>query len=254
MTKTLIIEDEAIAAQNLKRLLSEEAPDIEVIDTLQSIEESVAWFKNHKEPDLVFLDIHLADGLSFAIFDEITLKCPIIFTTAYDQYALQAFKVNSIDYLLKPIVKEDLVRAISKYNSLTINPAEQNEKIENLICAMTQSHNYKSYFLIPIADKLQPLAVADIAFFFLENKLTVAYTFDGKTYTFDKPLDAIMTQLNPEQFFRANRQFIVAHKAISDISFWIGNKLSLSLKVTPPERVIISKARVSEFKNWYTAG
>lgn len=255
MKKTVIIEDEVIAAQTLRNLLTELEPDMKVLATLQSVEESVDWFHQHDEPDMVFMDIHLADGSSFHIFDSVTLKCPIIFTTAYDEYALQAFHVNSIDYLLKPIKKEDLRHALDKYERLTASnaPLIASESIAAILADLQQKEKtYRSYFLIPHQDKLLPLAVSDIACFYVENKTTEIITYRNQKYTLDTPLDQIMQQLNPTIFFRANRQFIVAHKAISDINFWFGNKLKLQLSVSVPEIIIISKAKVSEFKTWYT--
>lgn len=253
--KAVIIEDEAIAVQILERLLKEVAPDLQVVKTLQSVEDSVDWFSNNEEPDLVFMDIHLADGLAFHIFDKITINAPIIFTTAYDQYALQAFQVNSIDYLLKPINKQDLMHALEKHHNLSVSaaPSIDAAAIAKVLSALQKQEKvYKSYFLIPHKDKLMPLATKDIACFYIDNKMTKVITYDKQEYFMDNPLDVIMDQLNPEQFFRANRQYIVSHKSIKDISFWFGNKLDISIGVPVPEKIVISKARVAEFKTWYT--
>jgi len=256
MKKVVIIEDETIAAQKLSKLLTENDPEIHVEETLQTVEDTVEWFSSHPAPDLVFMDIQLADGLSFRIFDKITIDCPIIFTTAYDQYALQAFQVNSIDYLLKPIGKEDLRRALDKYNKMTgygKNNAE-NSRLNALIETLSRrTRQYKSYFLIPVKDKLVPLAIAEVACFYIEDKVSRAITFEGKTIVIGKPLDELVEQLDPELFFRANRQFVVAHKAIQNITTWFGGKLQLSLSVPVPDRILISKARASEFKEWYMA-
>ncbi|MBR1798555.1 MAG: response regulator transcription factor [Bacteroidales bacterium] len=243
----LIIEDEAVAADNLKRLLAKVLPEATVVGTTQSIEESVEWFEANPMPDLCLMDIHLADGSSFRIFDKVRLTCPIIFSTAYDQYALDAFKVNSIDYLLKPISVDDLRRAVGKLNQLSA--ASQSEAIARLGESMRR---YRSHFLVPVRDKLIPIEVREVACFYLEDKISRAIMYDGHQQTIDKPLDSIMEQLDPSHFFRANRQFIVAHKAIREISVWPISKLSITLSVPTPERIIISKARVQEFKTWYT--
>lgn len=250
--KALIIEDEVLAAQSLQKLITEVAPDTEVIATLQSIEESVAWFDENPMPDLVFMDIHLADGSSFAIFEQVQITCPIIFTTAYDEYALKAFEVSSIDYLLKPINRNDLTRAMNKFNALVGKKSNNNEAIDALMHQIGMKKNYKSCFLVPERDKLIPLATANIAYFYIDTKTVKAITLDEHTYYMSQTLDDIMLQLNPDDFFRANRQFIVSRKAVKDLTIWFGNKLSLNLSVKIPEQIIISKAKVSEFKNWFS--
>ena len=250
--KALIIEDEVLAAQSLQKLITEVAPDTEVIATLQSIEESVAWFDENPMPDLVFMDIHLADGSSFAIFEQVQITCPIIFTTAYDEYALKAFEVSSIDYLLKPINRSDLTRAMNKFNALVGEKSNNNDAIDALMRQIGMKKNYKSCFLVPERDKLIPLATANIAYFYIDTKTVKAITLDEHTYYMSQTLDDIMLQLNPDDFFRANRQFIVSRKAVKDLTIWFGNKLSLNLSVKIPEQIIISKAKVSEFKNWFS--
>lgn len=251
--EALIIEDELIAAQNLQRLITNVAPDIEIVGTLQSVEETVEYFSRPEKIDVVFMDIHLADGLAFHIFDSVNIDCPIIFTTAYDQYALDAFKVNSIDYLLKPINKEDLIRAIDKLRRNMDNKAGTvgMEQIRSLM-EMMQSNKYKSYFLIQVRDKLVPLQVSDIAYIYLDDKLTRAVTFNGQSQILDKPLDAIYSQLDPTLFFRANRQYIISHKAVKDISIWPLSKLHITLSLPTPDKIIVSRARTAEFKDWYT--
>lgn len=250
--KALIIEDEVLAAQSLQKLITEVAPDTEIIATLQSIEESVAWFDENPMPDLVFMDIHLADGSSFAIFEQVQITCPIIFTTAYDEYALKAFEVSSIDYLLKPINRNDLTRAMNKFNALVGEKSNNNEAIDALMRQIGMKKNYKSCFLVPERDKLIPLATANIAYFYIDTKTVKAITLDEHTYYMSQTLDDIMLQLNPDDFFRANRQFIISRKAVKDLTIWFGNKLSLNLMVKIPETIIISKAKVSEFKNWFS--
>ena len=250
--KALIIEDEILAAQSLQKLVKEVSPDTEIIGILQSIEESVAWFDENPMPDLVFMDIHLADGSSFAIFDKTKITCPIIFTTAYDEYALKAFEVSSIDYLLKPINRNDLTRAMNKYNALVGEKSDNNEAIDALLRQIGMKKNYKSCFLVPERDKLVPLPTANIAYIYIEDKWVKAVTLDEYTHYISQTLDDIMNQLNPDDFFRANRQFIVSRKAIKDLTIWFGNKLSLNMSVKVPEKIIISKAKVSECKNWFS--
>ena len=251
--KAVIIEDEKIAAQSLKSVINQLDASIEVLAILQTVEDSVEWLTNNPQPDLLFVDIHLADGSSFSIFDKVKVKCPIIFTTAYDEYALKAFEVNSIDYLLKPINKDDLQRALNKYKNLKgQSDAIDYMSVVNQLLAHTNAvNNYKEYFLVPERDKLIPLATKDIAFIYIDLKLIKAVTYSGKVYYMNQNLDELMSQLNPKKFFRANRQYIIAHEAVKDISIWFGNKISINLTVPTEEKIIVSKARVSEFKNWY---
>ena len=269
--KAIIIEDELIAAQNLSRMLGEVAPETTVGAIFQTVEETVEYFSaldarqpSGDYPDVVFMDIHLADGLAFHIFDSVAIKCPIIFTTAYDQYALDAFKVNSIDYLLKPISKDDLRRAIDKIRLLVHSTDATGQAAKPQIAQLTPEtiatvmemmhhHKYKSHFLMPVRDKLVPLPVSDIAFIYLDEKITRVVTLDGQSFPLDRPLDAVFAQLDPEHFFRANRQYIISHSAVKDISVWPLSKLHVTLKVATPEKIIISRARASEFKDWYTA-
>lgn len=254
--KTLIIEDEAVAAQGLRRQLQAEAPDVEILDVLQSVEETVEWFERHDEPDLVFMDIHLADGLAFSIFQHVTIRCPIVFTTAYDQYALKAFEVNSIDYLLKPIDSEHLRRALDKFRSRT-GGESVGVLNESVLASLREAlqlkeRQYKSYFLVPAGDRLVPIPVKDIACIYIDTKLTHIISFDGSSRVVDKPLDVIQQQLDPRRFFRANRQYIVSHEAVKEIKYWMVGKLLLELSVPTPERIVVSRARTPEFKEWYT--
>lgn len=252
--KAVIIEDEKIAADSLKNLICQLDENIEVVAMLQTVEDSVEWFDNNQHPDILFVDIHLADGSSFSIFEKTEVKCPIVFTTAYDEYALKAFEVNSIDYLLKPINKEDLQRSLNKYNNLKGKDRDWDYKkfVSRFLAETEKVNNYKEYFLVPERDKLVPLAAKDIAYIYIDLKLIKAVTFSGKIYYLNQNLDEMMNQLNPKMFFRANRQYIVAHNAIKDISVWFGNKISLNLTISTEEKIIVSKARVSEFKNWYS--
>jgi two-component system LytT family response regulator len=249
--KALIIEDEMIAAKALKKLLGEVSPGIEIVGVLESIEDSVEWIEENPTPDVIFMDIHLADGSSFAIFDKVSIMCPVIFTTAYDEYALKAFEVNSIDYLLKPVSKEALERAMHKL--LTLSETRVNsDQIEKLLAQLGEKKKYRNYFLLPERDKLVPLSVSNVAYAYIEAKTVKMVTYDNKSYYLTQTLDDLIAQLDPHEFFRANRQFVVARKAIKDVSVWFGNKLAINLIMETPERVIVSKARVGEFKFWFT--
>ena len=249
--KAVIVEDESFAAQSLQSLIHEVDGSIEIWSVLQSIDESVEWFRSHPVPDLVFMDIHLADGSSFAIFDEVKISCPVIFTTAYDEYALKAFEVNSIDYLLKPINQKDLERAINKYKNLIAIPPGNIELMNRLIASIKKSERtYKSYFLVPEKDKLVPLATADIAYIYIDVRMVKAVTFANRIYYLDQSLDELGIQLNPVDFFRANRQYIIARKAVKDLSLWFDSKMVLNLSVASPERIVISKVKVGEIKRW----
>ena len=251
--KAVIIEDEIIAAQNLQRLINQIDHNIDVITVLGSIEESVEWFSVNPNPDLVLMDIHLSDGSSFSIFEKVKIHVPVIFTTAYDEYALKAFEVNSIDYILKPINIKDLERAIEKFSHYNKTNNRNEELIANMLATFQREKKvYKSNFLIPYKDKFIPLSVNDIAYIYSENKMAKITTFDNRTYYENDSLDKILQQLDPYKFFRANRQFIISHKAIKDISVWFDSKLSVNLLVAIPEKIIVSRVRVAEFKEWFT--
>lgn len=254
MIKAIIIEDEKIAAESLKQTIMQVEPDIKVLNVIQTIEDSVKYLQSNTQPDLIFMDIHLADGSSFVIFDRVKVQCPIIFTTAYDEFALKAFEVNSIDYLLKPIIKEDLERAINKFRNFSTKTYNYTEIFRNFAPQnKDEERQYKSYFLVPERDKLIPLSSSDIAYIYIDEKITKVITKENKAHYFSQNLDELMQQLDSRKFFRANRQYIVSHNAIKDITLWFGNKISLNLTVPTPEKIIVSKARVSEFKTWFSA-
>jgi DNA-binding LytR/AlgR family response regulator len=249
--RAIIVEDETLAAQNLKGILNE-IGTLDIIASLESVNETVAWFKLNDAPDILFLDIHLADGSAFDIFDKIKINCPVIFTTAYDEYALKAFKVNSIDYLLKPIDINSVRKALEKYRSLTGGSGDKDTDLKNLITYFKKNIVYKTNFLVPVkGDKLIPLNTDDLACFFIDYGTVKSISYENKTYSMDNTLDELEDMLNPDIFFRANRQFIISRKAIKDIDLWFNSKLSVNLKVTVPEKILVSKARVPEFKSWF---
>lgn len=252
--KALIIEDERAAAQALRALVAEAAPDIDVVGALQSVEESVEWFSAHPAPDLVFMDIHLADGSSFAIFDRVRIACPVIFTTAYDQYALRAFDVNGVDYLLKPVDRARLERALGKVRAIRgpRQVAEENAQLVEKLLASMRRTGYKSALLIPVKDKLVPLPVKTIAYIYTADQMVRAVTFDGAETFIDQTLDELYAQLDPAQFYRANRQYIVARTAVKDLSLWFNGRYSVNLSVKTPERILVSRANAGDFKRWMT--
>ena len=255
--KAVIVEDERAAVRNLTALLTDVTPEMEIIAVLDSISESVEWFKEHKSPDLVLMDIHLADGSAFEIFRHIEIACPVIFTTAYDEYALKAFKVNSVDYLLKPIGAEDVRNALKKlelFRTATGEP-ESGEDIQGLIRMLRRQESYKTHFLVPQkGDKLLPLSVESVYYFYINEGIVKAVTMEGKEYPVSHTLDEIADSLNPIRFFRVNRQYLIARKAIKDIDLWFNGRLSVNLIVPVPEKILISRVRVAEFKEWFVHG
>jgi DNA-binding LytR/AlgR family response regulator len=248
--KALIIEDEILAVKHLQHVL-DEVGEIKVIAVLESIMETIEWFRKNSEPEIIFMDIHLADGSAFEIFRNVNITCPIIFTTAYDEYALRAFKVNSIDYLLKPIEVEAVQNALKKLKGFNASGNPQAD-IRNLIDSFKKASGFKTHFLIPSkGDKLIPLQACEIAFILIDSGIVKAITFEEKSYRFEYTLDELETLLDSGDFFRANRQYIISRKAIKDIDIWFNSRLSVNLKVQVPEKILISKARIPEFKSWF---
>lgn len=246
--KLLIIEDETAAAQNLRSILKSVTPEAEIVDTIDTVVDSIEWFENNPMPDLVFMDIHLSDGESFKIFDRVNITCPVIFTTAYDQYALKAFEVNSIDYLLKPINEQVVRRAVDKWRNLIgAAKSEYSSRVDTMV---RQHASYRNSFLVRFRDKLIPVSPEDIAYCYTSEEKVFAFGYNGERYPMEYTLEALQGMLSPVDFYRANRQFIIAREAVSDISVWFGSRLSVNLKLETPEKIIVSKARVPEFKQW----
>ena len=247
--RVLIIEDETAAARNLQSMLEAIVPDLEVVGITESIVDTIDWFAENENPDIVFMDIHIADGESFRIFDSVNIESPIIFTTAYDEYALRAFKVNSIDYILKPIKSDDLRHAIDKFTRLSgIERSDYKSRVESMV--ESSKKESQRVFLVHYKDKIIPLSIDDVAFFYTSNEKVSAFTYSGDKYIIDRTLEILQSTLPEDEFFRANRQFIVARKAVKDIAVWFGSRLALNLTIESPEKIIISKARVPEFKQW----
>lgn len=249
--RILIVEDETIASEYLANLLIQLEPDIEIAAVTESIAQTVRWFKGHTAPDLIFMDIHLSDGSAFSIFDLIEVPTPIIFTTAYDEYAINAFKVNSIDYLLKPIEAEELARSIGKFRHLT---SQQKSEVVSQQKEVDMGGGFYKKLLISHKDNLIPVAVDQIAYFYTSDHQTTLCLRDGKRYPYNKTLDSIIRHLDPELFFRANKQFVIARDHVANITIWFDRRLLVTLDVETPERVYISKNKSTEFKEWLTGG
>jgi len=246
--KVLLIEDEQPAAHKLIRLLEEADKQIEVIDVLASIEQTINWLAVHPGPELIFMDIQLEDGISFEIFETCKIQTPVIFTTAYDEYALKAFKVNSIDYLLKPIAPDDLKTALDKFNVLHRQQANYS-RLESIISQLQPKT--KERFLIKIGEHYRSVQTLSIHCFFIMERNTFIQTDTGKTYPIDYSLDRIEQLVDPGQFFRINRNFIVNFSAIQDILIYSSGRLKIILNGwTEKEDILVSRERVTEFKKW----
>lgn len=253
--QTLIIEDEKNAVSNLKSILADVAPECEIVGVTDSVVESVKWLLENPMPELIFMDIHLADGSSFEIFEHIRITCPIIFTTAYDEYALKAFKVNSIDYLLKPIGEKDIKRAIDKLSLLNTAGQNKSQSITELVELMNKQKQYRNYFLIPSKNsKLIPMSTTSIACFYIDNGVVKVVSKDNDSFIISYTLDELIDCLDPKSFFRANRQYIIAKDAVLDIDYWFSGRLAINLMAPKDtkDRIVITKARVNEFKKWFS--
>ncbi len=247
--KVLIIEDEKAVSELLIRFLKKIDSEVVVLDVLTSIESAIHWLNTQIEPDLIFMDVKLPDGNSFQIFDNVIIEAPIIFTTGYDEFALQAFKVNSIDYLLKPINPVELKQSIEKYKRLS---QKQESPIVDSNTDKTSTDTYKLRFLVRAGKAYKTVNVKDVAFFNVEDKLTFLYTNQNIRYLIDNTLDEITKSLNPNVFFRINRQYLIHYSNIESIENYFNNRLLLELKIKPRqnEQVLVSSKKVSEFKVW----
>ena len=246
----IIIEDEKPAARLLQRKL--EKLNYVVKALLHSVEESISWFENNAHPDLIFLDIQLSDGLSFEIFDKIDIKSPIIFTTAYDEYALRAFKLNSIDYLLKPIEEEELETAINKFQNQFQKNAVSSldfEAIRRMLVNPVQKE-YKNRFSVKIGNQIKVVLIDEIECFYSENKGTYMHTIDNRDYLLDISLEQLETELNPDLFYRISRKFIIPLQSIKEIQVYTNSRLKVILPTYKEDEVIVSREKVSDFKSW----
>jgi DNA-binding LytR/AlgR family response regulator len=247
--RVLIIEDEHLASDKLNRMLREIDPDIQVLAILETVSDSADWLSENPDPDLIFMDIQLDDGISFEIFDMVKIKTPIIFTTAYNEYAIRAFKVNSVDYLLKPFTKKDLVEAINKYKNLHAGEQVQLEKIDHLYQQLVK--DYKTRFFVKIGTHFHSVSVDEIACFFIRERGTFIKTKVGKNLDIDYSLDQIQKLIDPKQFFRINRNYVINIDSISDIISFSTNRLKIVLKnFEHLDDLLVSREKTSDFKKW----
>ncbi len=247
--KTIIIEDEEFAARRLENLIKECDPTIEIVAKLQSVKESVVWLKTNTQPDLIFLDIQLEDDLSFSIFEQVKVQSKIIFTTAFDEYAIKAFKHNSIDYLLKPINKDELCNAINKYK----NWDKSGNKVidaEELRKLLNPQQTYRERFMVSVGDKLKSIQVADIAYFFSTAGITFVVMNNKSQYSIDFSLDNLKEMLNPKEFFRVNRQYYIGLKSIDKVVVYPKSRLKLVLNPPTETDLFVSIDKAPEFKQW----
>lgn len=246
--KILIVEDETAAYESLVDILSNIDPRIEVVGNTESVRQTVSWLLNNSEPDLILMDIHLSDGDSFLIFEKIRVETPIIFTTAYDEYTIEAFKVNSVDYLLKPIKTEELERALQKFEKRTHSDVLKYLSRQTQLVPRQPKYNDK--LLVPLKDKLLPLDLCDISYFYSTDRNTLICLKDGSSYAYSRSLEQIYNTLNPTNFYRANKQYIIARGSVKNITIWFDSRLLVSLDTDTPERIYVSKNRAAEFKEW----
>lgn len=250
MKRILIIEDEEAAYQRLTKMVTAQLPESDIFPQVASISEAVQWFEENDSPDLIFLDVHLADGQSFEIFKRTKVTAPIIFTTAYDQYALDAFKVNSIDYLLKPIKKDELQRAIDKFISLNNTPAPELDLQKLISTLQAGGSKFKQRFVVKYGEHIKTIETGDVAYFYTENKGNFLVCKDGKRFAIDHNLDQLESMMDPQKFFRINRQFIIGFHSISEMFTY--SKSRVLIKLNPPSKLetIVSSERSASFKAW----
>lgn len=247
--KIVIIEDEELSAQRLEKMILEIDPAIHVLAKLESIETAVEWFRANPDPDLIFLDIHLEDGLSFSIFEQVTIQSPIIFTTAYDEYAIKAFKLKSIDYLLKPITREELQTAIRKYRNWTMQDKPVVD-VKALFDLMHPEKQYRTRFSVTVGERIKPVQVETAAYFYSTEGITFMVCSDTHEYALDESLEALEQELDPALFFRVNRQFLVGLNSVIQAHVFPKSRLKLELKPDPKREVFVSIDRVTGFKRW----
>lgn len=247
MSKIIIVEDEKPAARKLERLLIE--LDYSVNQKLHSVEEAVEWFQKHAQVDLIFLDIQLSDGLSFEIFEQVTIEADLIFTTAYDEYALKAFKLNSIDYLLKPIDNEELKVALKKFEKRKSSRSINADLLKSLLIQPHENTSYKTRFSVKVGDRLKTYSTDEILCFESSDKATSLVTLEGKSYVIDESLNQLEPKLSPKDFFRINRSHIIHYKSIQDMVSYSSSRIKINLKGLD-KATIVSRERVKDFKTW----
>lgn len=244
----LIIEDENLAAKRLAKLVKDILPEAEISGNLDTVTSSIKWLSMHPEPDLIFLDIQLGDGNSFEIFEKVKINAPVIFCTAYDQYAMKAFKLNSIDYLLKPVDPEELRNAMNKFQSGKKAPALTLDQIRNLLQPVQKT--YKNRFLVKTGERIQTIDIHEISFFYSEDKVTLLQTRQNKKYIIDYTLDEVEEMVDAEQFFRLNRKYICSISAIREVFTYSNSRLKIHLENCADNDILISREKMGPFKNW----
>lgn len=246
--RILIIEDEKPAANRLIKLLEGYFPGAKFAGNIDTVSQARKWLEENPAPDLIFCDIQLADGISFEIFEQVSVNSPIIFTTAFDQYAIRAFQVNAIDYLLKPIDPKELERAVEKFNSRKIQPNIDLDLLKTLI--QPQPKSFKSRFLVRFGEKIQSVPVEEIAFFFSEERVTFLQTHAGKKYVLDSTLEQVESQVDPSIFFRLNRKYLSHVDAIEEVLTYSNSRLKVFLRNCTDSDILVSREKVTELKNW----
>jgi DNA-binding LytR/AlgR family response regulator len=255
--KVLIIEDEPFAQQELKRLLTGIKPEVEILDMIDTVEDAVAWLNTRKAPDLIFLDIQLADGISFDIFRKVKVEAPVIFTTAYDEFAVRAFQLNSIDYLLKPVKQGDLMRALNKLDSMKSQFSKSHgesisisqKQLESLLGGIG-SKEYKSRFVAKVGDQIKYVPVDDIAYFYAEDNVVFLITSAGNRYIIDYSIEEIDNLLDPKKFHRLNRAFVASINSIDKVYKYLNSRLKIELKPASNKEILVSRAKVADFMEW----
>lgn len=249
--RTLIIEDESAAARRLEKLIHAIEPGFVILDKLDSVASTIQWLMNNPAPDLIFLDIHLGDGLSFGIFEKHALQCPVIFTTAYDEYAIKAFKLNSIDYLLKPVKPEELQFSIQKFKKQFQKEIPSVPDFKALLESLKSDENkWKKRFIVHFGDKIKAINTEDIAYFIILEKNTFLVTHQNSSFGVSYSLEQLEELLEPNKFFRVNRKFIIGFQSIENMYMWSRSRVKLQVKPAPSEDVIVSTDRTSRFKEW----
>lgn len=253
--KILIIEDEAPAFRRLQNIIEEINPEIDILEVIASVSEGIDWLTNNNAPDLIFTDIQLNDGISFDIFENVEVSSPVIFVTAFDEYMLKAFRVNSIDYLLKPVKKDDVEAALKKYDDFTaFLSSNGSDSLKELVGKIRMDdRKFKSRFLVKIGEQLIAVETEEISYFMTRNGVVYLHTNDNKRYLVDYKLDEVMSELDPEIFYRANRQYIISFKGIKKVHKYHKGKILVELKNESDEQIIVSSEKATHFKNWLGA-
>lgn len=247
----VIIEDEPLAASRLKSIIGKVSPAMQVSVILDSVKSAANWFTEHEQPQLIFMDVQLADGISFEIFEKVEIKAPVIFTTAYDEYAIKAFKVNSIDYLLKPIDENELTLAITKFEKISKNIPNQQEVLSRIGSAVQMlAKKYKERFVTKVGEHLKFIGVGDILYFYSADKVTFCKTKDSRKHILDFSMDQLEHLIDPSQFYRINRKYLISVASIADMISYTNSRLKLILKSCDDADVIVARERVQDFKNW----